>query len=137
MYLKNLEEIKFNGILVKVPFDYTKAQDKDRLTLLKFPKGGGAIFFKKDYLSKKRFNDEIKIKLNKMDYNLIDEGEISIDYEKGYFIIASNKFHPSEYKEYVTIPNRSITISFVGDKKDSKSFWEIVKQIRFDSRNNG
>lgn len=134
LYFKNSERIKFDDMLLKVPFNYTRRKDKNSLMLLKFPKGGGVIFFKKDhYLSKAKFDEEFKSALYKMHFNPINEGEIRIDREKGYFITASKQSNPSDYRECITIPNKRITISFIGDKNDSESFWEIVKQVQFTS----
>jgi hypothetical protein len=131
MYFQNPKEIKFSGMSIIVPFRYTRVQDKDNLTLLCFPKGRGVIFFNNEYLSKERFDNEFKKAQHEMHYELISEGEIIIDNEKGYFFTGSKKTNPSEYKEYLTIPTRNITASFLGDKKYSLNFWKIVKQIHF------
>ena len=131
LYIKNSEKIEFDGMLLKVPFNYTRHKDKDSLTLLKFPKSGGFIFIKRNYLSKAKFMTEFKNDLFKMHFNPINQGEISIDNEKGYFITASKKSNLSDYREDITIPGKRFTISFIGDKSDSKRFWEIVKQIQF------
>jgi len=136
LYFKNSEEITFDGVLMKVPFNYTRVRDKNSLTLLKFPKGGGVIFFKKESLLKDTFNVELKSELYNMHFEPINEGEISIDNENAYFITAAKKSNPSEYKEHIAIPSKKITISFIGDKSDSKSFWEIVKQIQFTAGGN-
>jgi hypothetical protein len=131
LYFTNSSLIQFNGISIKAPYSYTRTQDKNNLTLVKFPLGREIIFISNKHLSKEKLNNEYKAALCKINYQLINEGEIIIDNEKGYFFTMSKMNNPSEYEEYLTIPTKSIVISFVGERADSQDFWEIVKKIRF------
>lgn len=130
LYLKNSEEMTFEGISLKVPFYYIRTQNGDKLTLLKFPPGGGSIFLEKKYISNDTFKKEIKIALHNLHYEIIKEGNIKIDNEKGFYVTASKTSNPSDYREYVNISDKKIVISFLGDKSDSENFWEVVKNIR-------
>ena len=76
LYLKNSEEMTFEDLSMKVPFYYTRSQDKDSLTLLRFPKVGGIIFLKKEYFLKDVFYEKLKTELYNMHFKMIKEGEI-------------------------------------------------------------
>jgi len=131
LYFKNSEEINYNGISMKIPFYYIKRQNKKYLTLSKFPKGDGVIFIRKEYLSKEKFYEIFKAPPYQTTFNLISEGEVRLDNETGYFISAVEKSDPTAYREHITIPGKKITLFFIGDEKNSKDFWNIVKQSKF------
>jgi len=134
LYFKNSDKINYNGISMKIPFCYTRRQNIKYLTLSKFPSGDGVIFLRKEYLSKEKFCEIFKAPPYLVNFNLISEGEIRIDNEKGYFISAVEKSDPTAYREHITIPGKRITIFFIGDEKNSKEFWNIVKQMQFNSK---
>lgn len=134
LYLKNSENISFDSVLLKVPSYYIRDQEKDILMLLKYPPGGDLIFVKKNLLSKEKLNEKVKCLLDNMNFDLVNEGETTVDNEICYFISISSKSNPKEYREYLIIPNKSITIDFIGDEKELKKFWEIVGQIKFCGR---
>ena len=134
LYFKNNEEVNYNGISMKIPFYYITRQNKDYLTLSKFPKGEAVIFIRKEHLSKDKFYERFKASPYQANFNLIREGEVRIDNEGGYFISTVENSDPTICREYITIPDKKITIYFIGDEKNSKEFWNIVKQMQFNSK---
>ena len=130
LYLKNSENITFNNISIKVPYYFWQGRGKDSLNLLRYPHDY-SIFIKNTFLSKEALLERTEGLLHTKCYNLVSKGELKIDNENGYFITLSRKSNPSYYIEDLTIPNKSIAINFIGEKKDLVTYREIIKQIKF------
>ena len=134
LYFKNSEEVKFDKMILTVPFDFIRRKDQDSLVLLKFPLGGGVIIIdRKNNLPKEKFMGEFKDNLPKMHLTPINEAEILVGGEKAYLITAFKGSNSQDYREYITIPNKQIFISFIGDNKSAEDFSNIVKRIKFAS----
>lgn len=131
LYITNREEVKLDEMILKIPFYYTKRKHENGVVLLKFPKGSVIIFESNRYMSKEEFWGEFKKGLTKMNLTVISESETAIDDQVGYFISAWRVSDPSDFREYVTIPSKRVTVYFNGEKKDVQEFRNIVKQIRF------
>ena len=131
MYMTQREEVRFDEMILKVPYYYTKRINGNTLILVKFPKGSVIVFEKNRHIAVEEFLGKFNESLKKMNLTVIGERKIEIDEEAGYFISAWISPDPLDFLEYVTIPSKRITAYFNGNKKDVQVFRNIVKQIRF------
>ena len=89
---------------------------------------------KERYMSEIELTKDYAMGLSKMHFRIVNDGELIIDGEKGYFITAVKQNDPTNYEANVTVPIRRVTISYLGNEKQMQRFWKLVNQIRFSSK---
>ena len=138
LYLRLPEEVKFGGMTLRVPYDFMRDEDNNSLILSQFPSEGGIIieFRKERYVSEVELREDYAIGLSKMHYKIVNDGELMLAGEKGFFITAVKQNDASLYETHVTIPRRRVTVSFFGNGKQMERFWKLVNQIEFSTSKN-
>ncbi|MBW2340186.1 MAG: hypothetical protein JRF50_07530 [Deltaproteobacteria bacterium] len=132
LYLTNKEEVKFSDMVLYVPFDYFREKSRGKLVLIKFPKGGDIITITKGrYVPKDQFQERFREYFKKVDYTPIYENVLNIGKARGYIISACSKSDPWECEAYITVPQRQVTISFVGNRGHLQGFRKMMKEIEF------
>jgi len=132
LYIINERTVEFNGLIINVPYFYTRQKSKSILTLIRFPHNNEIIIINTNsYLTEDDFRGRFKDSLVDLEFDSMEEEDLLIDNENGFLIIVCKDKSYKSCREYLTIPGKKITVTFYGEKNNINNFRTLINSIKF------
>jgi len=119
-------QVLFKPVKVKVPFGWLPIEKKASLSLVKYPKDGSVITVTKERVEIAR---DPKEAIESIGWTFMDAEDYFVDDTKG--IRITSRLPGGEYDIGILLPERELSISYLGPEKNIPAFDDIVAEITF------